>query len=491
MTTQKDDVAAYLAITIAGGGPTGFTIAPTREQAEELFADPKQRVAAENKAEEPTKGIEEREKNPLRGILDRITEIISSYYALIDVSYMSRAVFLSSISQHEIIDPLEKMGLVPLDADENKRLYALNDAALSRVLKGRDKVKRFDIGTAALPSSTLMSLVAAFDSIIADLVAALLKSRKEKLKIADRTVPLADILASDTIDDVIDRFVSEEVYELLRGSHNEQVKFIEDTFDIKIREDWRPWPSFIEIFERRNLLAHGEGEFTERYAQICAKHGKSVNIRKPGERIRLNRSYLVHAADTLFEFGVLLAFSLWRKHFRDEEEQAFVALNQVAYELIQEHRLSIARNLLRFGISLKTKGRSDSIQRMMIVNLANALKKMDKADEAEKVLASVDWTATSDYFQICVAAVSGDTEGVVSRMETVMSEAVSNEQKISKIGFREWPVFDDVRKEKAFEDEFERLFGEPLVGGPQSVEREEAAVNMDVAALPKGSGSIH
>lgn len=323
-----------------------------------------------------------------------------------------------------------------------------------------------------LPASTLMSMVAAFDSIIADLVTVLLKKRKDKLNLGERSVPLADVLASASVDEIIDRFVLNEVYELLRGSHDEQVKFIEKNFDIDIRSDWKRWADFIEVFERRNLLAYGERAFTNRYSEICRRHGKTVNIRKPGEKIELGRQYLRHAADTLLEFGVLLAFSLWRKHFKEEEQDAFAALNQAAYQFIIEGRLVVAENMLRYASSLKTTGCTEYTRRMMIVNRANALRKLKRQEEAETVLKSMDWSATSDYFQICVAAVRGDVDGVVSRMQAVKAEYPGEEQKISKQEFREWPVFDQMRTEEKFRNEFERIFGEQMLSESAAVTKE-------------------
>jgi hypothetical protein len=385
-----------------------------------------------------------------------------SYYALIKVSYMARGLFISAFVEDELVRPLREGGAKLIEESERGQLFGLNNAGLMKLIKGREKVKRIDDGTAALPASTLMSMVAAFDSIIADLVGVMLKSRREKLTVGERTIPLSDVLASKSIDEIIDRFVTNEVYELLRGSHDEQIKFIENNFDIGIRSDWRGWGDFIEIFERRNLLAHGEQFFTPRYSEICSRHGKSVNVRKAGNKIELPRKYLMHAADTLLEFGMLLTFSLWRKHFRDQEGEAFVTLNQVSYELITEKRLTVAENMLKYASGLKTSGCTDFTRRMMIVNRANALRQLEKPEEAERVLNSVDWSATSNYFQICVAAVRGDTPGVVSRIESVKSDKPNEDQKIGKQGFREWPVFEVVRDDASFQEEFERVFGEPL-----------------------------
>ena len=480
MTTQEKSVIGYLAIRYDGPAPSGFIIHPEQDKAKAFLSQEvgKSDEPQIGEANEDSSADKESESklNPLERIIQRISEVMMSYYALINVSYMARGLFIAAFMDREIVDPLNRGGATLLEEGKNGKLYELEQSGLLKVIKGQEQVRRIDNGTAALPASTLMSMVAAFDSIIADLVTVLLKERKDKLNLGERSVPLADVLASASVDEIIDRFVLNEVYELLRGSHDEQVKFIEKNFDIDIRSDWKRWADFIEVFERRNLLAHGEATFTNRYAEICRRHGKTVNIRKPGEKIELGRQYLRHAADTLLEFGVLLAFSLWRKHFKDEEQKAFAALNQAAYQFIIEGRLVVAENMLKFASGLKTTGCTEFTRRMIIVNRANALRKLKRQEEAEKVLASMDWSATSNYFQISVAAVRGDVEGVVSRMEAVKTDNPGEDQKISKQEFRDWPVFDQMRTEEKFRNEFERVFGEPLLSEATAVTEKAPAL---------------
>jgi hypothetical protein len=360
------------------GDPNGFTFEMDKERAiawarkgkvdpvHEPESDP-----AEGAPEEPAK----EPLNPLQKAIDRIKDTMISYYSLVELGFQARWVFSQAVVRARIVGPISETADC-VESEPGWKIYALGPEHMDVLGKGTERLTRLNAGAAALPGSTLMSLVAAFDSIIADLVATLLKTQKEKLNLIDKVVPIADVLSATSIDDLVDRFVSEQVYELLRGSHDDQVKFIEKTFDIDIRGHWSGWTDFVEVFERRNLLAHGESRFTKRYVDICSRHGKSVNVRRLGEPVLLRKEYLRHATDTLLGFGILLAFSLWRKHFKNEEEQAFSSLNHAAFIFIQEGRLTAAENMLRFGISLKNTACSEVTKRMMIINRANALKKL-------------------------------------------------------------------------------------------------------------------
>lgn len=394
--------------------------------------------------------------NPLASWMDRLSDNILPYYSLIDLGFQARIIFTYAHMVSDIFNPLNENGDVVQSGDDWK-VFKLNESGIDAIDKATSKLKRMNKGLAALPGSTLMSMVAAFDSAIAELIATLLKSQKEKLISSDKSVPISEILSSGSIDEIVDKFVAQKVYEVLRGSHDDQVGYIESTFDIKIRSEWWGWKDFIELFERRNLIAHGEGNYNGRYAEICARHGATDNVRPVGEVIKLDRNYLNHVADLLLEFGILLVFSLWRKSNKAGESQAFEALNEMSFRLICENRLRTADNILNFGLSLKNTKCSEYTKRMMIVNRANALKKLGKDDAAEKVLSSVEWQASSDKFQICVFAIRADVDAVVKKME-----ALKLSGEITKDDFRDWPVFDHVRADEKFRDEFERIFGEPL-----------------------------
>lgn len=454
MADEKNHVA-YIGLKLdADGDPIAYALTTDSAKAEEWSQAVKDR---DGENEQPPAPPEKEAVNPLRRVLDRVVDTMMSYYALIDLGFQARWIFPQAYLTGQIVRPIADKA-PPVASGDGWKVYGLSAADFGAVGKGAARLRRIDAGAAALPGSTLMSMVAAFDSVIADLVAALLKAQKEKLNIGEKYVPISEVLKANTIEEIIDRFVADQVYELLRGSHDEQVRYIEKTFDIDIRGHWRGWVDFIEIFERRNLLAHGEKSFTARYIDICGRHGKSVNVRKLGENIELKRTYLNHAADTLLEFGILLAFSLWRKQFREEEQEAFQALNEAAFRLISEGRSKVADNALRFAIGLKNTKCSELTRRMMVVNRANALRKLKKSEESEAVLNSMEWEAASDDFKICVAAVRGATEDVIRLMESV-----KNAGSISKESFRDWPVFDEVRTDETFRREYERVFNEPLV----------------------------
>ena len=94
----------------------------------------------------------------------------------------------------------------------------------------------------------------------------------------------------------------------------------------------------------------------------------------------------------------------------------------------------------------------------MVVNLANAEKLRGNKDEAEKILQSEDWSAATDAFLVCVAAVRDDVQTVIRLMKPAVT---AGHLKIAD--FQDWPVFEKVRSDQVFVDTFEREFNQRIV----------------------------
>jgi len=114
----------------------------------------------------------------------------------------------------------------------------------------------------------------------------------------------------------------------------------------------------------------------------------------------------------------------------------------------------------------------------MFVNLANAYKKLNKESQASSVLEELDWSAVSGIFQICLASLKDDVGTVCKLLPTLAAAG-----ELTKGQFREWPVFDWVRKHDDVVMTFGRVFGEPI----QSESVESGSVEPDtLSSSPPG-----
>ena len=80
-----------------------------------------------------------------------------------------------------------------------------------------------------------------------------------------------------------------------------------------------------------------------------------------------------------------------------------------------------------------------------------------KRDEGLKILAAEDWSAANDEFQVCVAALRQDVGAAIRYMRSIGAKS-----RPGKEGYRDWPVFRELRRSEDFLIAFSELFGEPF-----------------------------
>jgi len=392
----------------------------------------------------------------LEGTMRKIVESSHSQSELLFISSFLSPVYLKVAMENEIIKPIEKLNSIVEEFD-NVIIHGLTEEVFIRLPSKRERIERAERALAALPAALLMSAVATFDSNIADVVRDMLRLKPETFRAGSRTISLNEVLQAESIAEIREKFISDEIYEFSRGSHDEQIEYIEKNFNISIRSYWKRWPDFIEIFERRNLIAHGEKTFTKRYVSICLSNGRKGSEKILGRPVKLTNKYIDQAADILLEFGILLVFSLWRKNFPSQEQKAFSNINHTAFKLIENKNYRVAIRVLDYALSLEKVNSEEATRKMMFVNLASAHRHVDDMQKCLDVLNSVDWSAASDEFKICVAALRDEHVAVIGLMKLVV-----NSDRIKKTDFREWPVFDFIRDNEGFRAKFLEVFGEPL-----------------------------
>lgn len=404
--------------------------------------------------------IEQYDQNPsveLAKLMRQFQETMSSYRPLVGVSMILMPTLRSHFVQNEMYKNADRH-LEIVNKDQQFETYGITEDQYPSVQTQFRRLREFDRGVTVLPGAILLSLVATFDSFVADTLRIMLRRKPERVIESAKTISIKEVLNMSSFDDVIGKITEDEVEVIMRGSHDDQIKYIENQLDISIRSNYDEWGEFMEIFERRNLIAHGNYIVNSHYITNCNKHGFEVGEDQDGEKLSLDERYLRRSSERLLEFGLSLMFVLWLKHFKDSKESAYKSLNRLTYELIKDRQSRVAAKLLDLALFKQTPSASDQIKKMMTVNLANAYKKSKNDEKAQEVIQQVDWSAARDDFQICVAALQGNVERVVELMPRVAQARL-----VRKPDFREWPVFDWVREEKLVREKFQELYGEPII----------------------------
>ncbi len=422
-------------------------------------------------------------------VMEKAVALTHGQGELIVITQSMRNVFQDMLIKTEILDRFAKDGEIVEDCDEWV-IFSSKNSPRDWFVPAREKLDRNALGLSALPQSVFMGMIATFDSSTSETVRALLGIKSERFESGAKTVLLSDVINAKSIQEIIDKVVDDELYLFSRGSHEEQVKFIESNFHIEIIKDWKRWPDFIEIFERRNLVAHGETKFTSRYADICTKARHKGAQELIGKEVHLRPPYLFQCLDILLEFSLLLTFTFWRKHLKNEEQAAFSAINEIIYKLIEHHRYQVAIRVSELVLTLKNVQVTDVIRRMLTVNLASAYSHIEDQIACNRVLDGLDWSASSDDFKICVASLRKDVDEVIELIPSVVASG-----KITQFALKRWPVFDGVRSDDRFAKTYNDMFDDDLATVVVTQD-EGGVVRADDHAIPKSSddpedGTLH
>lgn len=396
---------------------------------------------------------------------------LSQYQILILLSSFESGIATVYI-KNEILGKLEKDG-EPVSSENGVKIYKIGPKLQSEVFENEKRAEVLKLGSEKIGPSVFLGMVASFDALIVDIVGKLIQQNPSRFVSNDKTIPISDIIEADSIDDIVKNFVADELFRFSRESHDFQNSYIEKQFSIKIRDSWKRYSAYIEVFERRNLVAHGEKKFNARYATICERVGHKGVQEQIGQPLKLSFAYQRQAIYLLSEYAILLSFVLWRKYAADKEDEAFETLNEAAYKLIQDGHYVLAERILDFALSLKNSDVREELQKMIVVNHASALGRTDNQEACAKALETRDWSGSALQFQLSVAALKKDIDTVIKLVPQARALG------FDMISFRSWPVFRFIREDEKFNDALEAAYGERLKEAHSVVEHDDAAAAGD------------
>lgn len=405
----------------------------------------------------------------LPALMGRFRETLGAFHPLINASSVLMPALRAGFI-HDRMYGWAKATFDPITQCESYDVFGIKAEQYPKVGRQIRRLRELDQGMVVLPAAVLMGLVSTFDSGIMDAVRLMISLRPEKFENSAKSLPVREILQMENFEDVRQRIIDDEIDALMRGGHEDQVEYIEKSFDLKIRDNYDRWSQFIEVFERRNLAAHGDLIVNRRYIQNLKRNGADVSDVSEGQRLQLDSSYLKRSADILMEFGMLLVFVLWRKARPKEAAAAYDRLSDEAYELIRDGRTGVAAQLLHFALNQQNANISDLRKKTMTINLSNALMKEGRESEGIAVLDGTDWSACASEFRLCEASLRQDVDNFVSLMEPAAAA-------VTKQDFRDWPVFDWVRHDAKVKAKFSEMFGEPFISD-DSAQFEEIALKL-------------
>jgi len=113
--------------------------------------------------------------------------------------------------------------------------------------------------------------------------------------------------------------------------------------------------------------------------------------------------------------------------------------------------------LLKFATEIIKKHSSEEMRLTLIVNKAQAYKWLGDNEAVNNIVTSIDWSAYSDLFKLAYNVLIDNYS-----MASEIMLKIGNSKEISKLDYKEWPLFKEFRKTKEFMDAYEKIFSEKL-----------------------------
>ncbi|CCD93438.1 hypothetical protein BRAO375_2590001 [Bradyrhizobium sp. ORS 375] len=443
----SDDDNFYIAINHPDGNWRGFIVSPTLRQLEEGDSATSEKA---NLDSQPVPG----EQSSFKNVFSSFRSTMSTYRSFLNFMIAMAPAASAALAERTISEFAKTRGRKREDLSNTDRsVFELTSSAYRQLLIHREEITAARRGAKHLPEVMLIGLVSAYDAFLGKLLRVVFDQHEELILTSEKNIKFSELSKFESIKAARAALIDREVESILRESHHEHFRWMEERFKMKLREGLPAFKKFVELCERRNLLTHTGGAVSAQYITNCkAFQVENLTVRI-GDQLVVDADYYRDAVNVVCEIGTKLCYVLWRKFMKEERESADNAVNEFCLDLISSRDYATAEAILSFAAKC---AESELFRRMMVINHANSVRLQKKLNEATKILDQHDWSAVGDNFRICVAAVRENVDEVTSLMKQHPS-AIDAED------YRTWPVFRGLRTNSKFSSTYEEIFKQPLL----------------------------
>jgi hypothetical protein len=296
-------------------------------------------------------------------------------------------------------------------------------------------------------------LISKWDAFFGSLLRWVYTARPEIIDSSARAITFADLKQINSIEQAKYKIIEDEISTVLRDSHDDQFIYLERKINRPLRK-LDIWPAFIEITQRRNLLAHTDGLISSQYLQICRQNNveleKDIDV---GTELQIGSKYFQKTCDCLAEIGLKLSQVLWRQLRSTEVGKAESHLLHTTFEMIKAEQYDLAIRILDFALTPPMRFEDGRSRCVCIVNLAQAHKWSGNIEKCLETVNAEDWSARSLDLLVAVAILKDDFDQAAILMRKI---GVSGE--IKKEDYQNWPLFKEFRNTSIFRDAFSEIF---------------------------------
>lgn len=308
-----------------------------------------------------------------------------------------------------------------------------------------------------------VSLISRFDEFIGQFLAIVLRLHPEWLNSSDKTITYKELVRLESIEKAVIGLIQKEVENILRGSHEEQLKFIDEKLKLGIYDSFNRLVDFLEVTERRNLFVHTGGKVSQQYLDRCRAFGLE-NDRSScvGDFLDIDSNYFNDAFSLCFELGLRISQAAIRRLFPDELLVADRALNHLAIKFLNSNDYSLAEVICEFDLGIPDKLRSDDTEFLYFARINRAIAQKFVQKEFKKGLQGIHWQAFHPKYQFALDVLNDEYEKAGDFMKSQVIQ-----ESVGKTGFRTWPLFKEFRNTEIFRKMYFEIYEEEYFPDPE------------------------
>ena len=355
----------------------------------------------------------------------------------------------SSSGEQEAVETSDEPKTTEEESDKEKFLYKFKRKDIDYIIANSKKIKKAE---QLFEKQLIVTLVSRFDDFLGQLLRLALSQNPDWIISSEKTISYKELIALKSVDIAIEGIIQKEVENLLRGSHEEQIQYIDDKLKIGIADNFSKLKDFYEVAERRNLFVHTGGSVSHQYLDKCKSFGfKSSN--KVGDKLTSNEDYFNSAFLVYFEMGLRIAQASYRRVFPDKLLDADRSLNNLAVKFMNLGEYYLSEIITEFDIGIPKKLRSDDSEFLYFAKINRAISYKFQGKDFEVCLNNVDWQVFHPKYALSLHVLREEYADAAKLMHT--DEIKST---VGKEGIRTWPIFRFFRETSEFKVAYKEVY---------------------------------
>jgi hypothetical protein len=296
-------------------------------------------------------------------------------------------------------------------------------------------------------------LVSKWDAYFGSVLRWIYRIRPEIIDSSSRTISFSDLKQINSVEMARNKIVEDEISVVLRDSHGEQFEYLERKLSVTLKK-LDIWPKFIELTQRRNIIAHADGNVSDQYLKVCRDNKVELDENLSiGSELEIPPKYLNESCNYLAELGFKLCQVLWRKLQPSESGKADSHVLDTTYEMLKAGQYDLAIKLLTFALTPPMRFEEARDRYVCVVNLALAYKLTNNDRKCTEIIEGEDWSAVPSDLRLALAVLKDNFDEAVSIMKQIGASG-----EVTKENYQEWPLFKKFRSTKRFVKAYREIF---------------------------------